>query len=95
MLATAQLPMGPPMPDRFRLSFQMKRYPGPPGWELGCGVNTPPPPQTAVTETKAKNHGWTENLETATGLKWQMRIGWVEKARLIKIKYGGRRWKKM
>jgi len=92
MLETAWLPMGPPMPDRFRLSFQAKRdtlvlQVG--SWGVGL---TPP---NTVTETKAKNHGWTENLETVIGLRWQMRIGcWVEEARLIKIKYGGQRWRK-
>ena len=35
------------------------------------GLTPPPPKKKRLTETKAKNHGWTENLETVVGLKWQ------------------------
>ena len=52
-------------------------------WGVGL-TPTFPPQKKSVTETKAKNHSWTENLETVVGLKWRMRNGcWVAKVRLI------------
>jgi hypothetical protein len=52
-------------------------------WGVGLTPTLPPPKKKSVTETKAKNHSWTENLETVVGLKWRMRNGcWVAKVRL-------------